>query len=328
MGLFSKTVTCAKCGAEFEKGLLSGGTLCPKCTVEETENKILAGNPQAFRQGFEKYYKALPGKFRNQNVNIQAAIQNTEQIIQKYAELSAFNDDLMDKAACYYDEMSEADRKLFVTIFRCSVLINQGFSTMHTSFILSHGYPGVILDLEKVFAAAYKPVNGALFNTGAKEETYAFYYFTNDPFVPALGMTMIIGSTRGSFSFGSDKRNREELINEILRSTCRNLTYPVQNIKDLKKQVKSEGTVKGNITPDNMMALIEQAEKNNGVFDDTKEMERELYPGIEVLMSRSGYMTGEEAADNIQTMDRDAQNFWKPYFAASAPEMMIFFNYR
>lgn len=326
MGLFSKTVTCAKCGAEFEKGFLSGGTLCPKCSLEETENKVLAGNAQAFRQGFEKYYKALPGKLKSQSVDIQAAIQNTERIIRKYAELSAFNQELMKKAACDYDKMNDNDCKLFTTIFRCSVLINQGFSTMHTSFILSHGYPGVILDFDQVFAAAYKPVTSALFNTTSKEETYAFYYFTNDPFVPGLGMTTVIGSTLGMFSFGSDKRNREESINKILASTCRNLTYPVQNIKDLKKQVKSEGTVKGSIPPDLMMALIEQAEKNRGVFDDTSETERELYPGMEVLINRNGFMTSEEAAVNIGAMDRDARNFWKPYFAASAPELLPLFH--
>ena len=325
MGLFSKTVKCAKCGAEFEKGFLSGATLCSHCELEESDQKILALNNRAFLEGFRKYYNEMPGKFKNPNVDFQAAGQNTERIIQKYAERSAFSEDLMNKAAFNYDEMTEDDCKLFVAIFRNAVLLSSGYSTLHPSFILSHAYPGVVLDFDTVFAAAYKPVYSIMLNTNAKEQAYAFYYFTNDPFVPALGMTAVINSTAGLFSFGSDKRNREDSVNEILNSTCHNLTYPVQNIKDLKKQVKNEGDVKGNISPDLMTALIEQAEKEKGIFNDILGAEKELYPGLQVLMRRSGFMTKDDAAVYIGSMDKAARKFWNPYFALGAPELLPLF---
>ncbi len=326
MGLFSKTVTCAKCGAEFEKGLLSGGTLCPRCSLEESENRMLAGNAQAFREGFLKYYKAMPGKFRNLNVDIQAAIQNTEQIIQKYASTYDFSQELIRKAVCNFEEMSEGVCTIFPLRFKSSIMYNKGFSTAHTSFILSHGYPGVILDFEKVFAAAYKPVDNFMINTDSKEQAYALYFFSNDPFVPALGMTVVVGSTLGAFSFGSDKRNREDTVKEMLKASCTALTYPIQTIKDLKKQIKSEGTVKGSIAPDFMMALVEQAEKEKGVMNDVEEVTRNLYSGMVILMKRNGFLTEEYAAADIDAMDRDAQNFWKPYFAVSAPELLHLFR--
>lgn len=319
MGLFTKKVNCAKCGAEFEKGMLSDAKLCPRCTLEETENNILAKNTQAFLQGFEKYYKEMPAKFKNANVDLRAALQSRDQIIRKYAD-DPFKDEEIDEAAANYDQMSDDECKVFAARLRSALLYNQGFSTLSNYFILSHAYPGLILDFDSVFAAAYKPINNFMINTNAKEQAYEFCFFTNDPFVPALGITIVIGSTLGLFSLGSDKRNREDSAKSMLTALCPNLTYPVVNIKDLKKQVKSEGTVKGNIAPDFMAALIDLAEKEKGFFSDISGVQRELYVGMEILMSRNGFFTTEEASDSIKTMfDKNALKFWKPYFANESP---------
>lgn len=90
---------------------------------------------------------------------------------------------------------------------------------------------------------------------------------------------------------------------------CPNLTYPVGEIKQLKKQIKQDAAVKGNIDIKFMLDQISSASVSSGIFD-TKKMHSDLYPGSIKMLDRIGYIP-EEDVNVILRMDKMFnRNYW------------------
>lgn len=90
---------------------------------------------------------------------------------------------------------------------------------------------------------------------------------------------------------------------------CPNLTYPVGDIKYLKKQIKQDGTVKGNIDMKFMLDMISSASVSSGIFD-TKRMHSDLYPVSTKMLDRIGYIP-EGDVNMILHMDKMFnRNYW------------------
>lgn len=81
-------------------------------------------------------------------------------------------------------------------------------------------------------------------------------------------------------------------VNALFEAMCPNLIYPVGDIKQLKKQIKQDGAVKGNIDKKFMMDQISSASVSSGIFD-TKKMHSDLYPGSTKMLDRIGYIPEE-----------------------------------
>lgn len=88
----------------------------------------------------------------------------------------------------------------------------------------------------------------------------------------------------------------------MFEEICPNLTYPVQELKKLKKQIKSEGTVKGNLEQKFMLDRISDASSGKGIFDTTK-MHSDLYPSSAEMLDEYGYIQ-ETQINQILKMDK------------------------
>ena len=69
---------------------------------------------------------------------------------------------------------------------------------------------------------------------------------------------------------------------------CPNLTYPVQELKLLKKQIKSDKSVNGNIATKDMLSYISKARSGSGIFNAEK-MSVYVPLGTQQMLSDYGY---------------------------------------
>jgi len=91
------------------------------------------------------------------------------------------------------------------------------------------------------------------------------------------------------FEIMKSKKGREGVA-QLFEGMCPNLTYPVQDLKQLKKQIKSEDTVKGNIDKKFMLDRISDASLSSGIFD-TKKMFDALLPDSAAMLDEIGYIS-------------------------------------
>lgn len=119
---------------------------------------------------------------------------------------------------------------------------------------------------------------------------------------------MIYVGKLGFFEIMKSKKGRQGVV-ELFESMCPNLTYPVQDLKMLKKQIKADGGVKGNIDQKMMLDRISDASISYGIFN-TKKMHSELYPSSADMLDQYGYIQ-EDQINQILKMDKMFnRNYW------------------
>lgn len=119
---------------------------------------------------------------------------------------------------------------------------------------------------------------------------YRIVFFTNDPYVP---MFAVVSSCKKGFLKRADKAGMEEMLQQV-SAECNHLTYPICEMKELKKMVKSEGTVRGNIELKTMLKEIDNARAGIALFDVVKNIEnsrsvQDNLPSPELVAWMAGY---------------------------------------
>jgi hypothetical protein len=156
----------------------------------------------------------------------------------------------------------------------------------------------IIVDAADVFAVGYTS-DIHLNNSDSKAEAILCAVFTNDPYVPVF--PMVYAGKLGFFEIMKSKKGRQG-VEAKFELTCPNLTYPVQDIKKLKKQIKDDGTVKGNIDKDTMLSYILNVSVGSGIFN-TKELSDALPAASADLLDHYGYIQ-EDQINQILKMDK------------------------
>ena len=119
---------------------------------------------------------------------------------------------------------------------------------------------------------------------------------------------MVYLGKKGFFEITKSKKGREGVA-AIFESLCPNLTYPVQDIKFLKKQIKADLSVRGNIEQKQMLNYIDLASVGTGIFN-TKKMCSELLPESVAMLDDIGYIQPNEI-NSILKMDKMFnRNYW------------------
>ena len=91
--------------------------------------------------------------------------------------------------------------------------------------------------------------------------------------------------------------------------TCPNLTYQVQDLKQLKKQLKEGGPIKGNIDQKKVMEFISSAMSDSGIFN-AKNLSTYMTFESKNLLNTYGYIEDTEI-DRILKMDKMFnRNYW------------------
>ena len=295
MGLFAKkTAVCVRCGKEFQTR--SGRTICDECINEEIQRE----NDVA---GYIRYAKLTkrPAYTQEQLVEI-AAHRNA--ILERYnCEHGITRSELM-AAGDNYSSLTEDQAVDILTRAYNSMMISTMGASYTDAFFVPSSYERTVVDKDDVFAVAY--------TTDCKcavtdHEAILCVLFTNDPYLPAFPM-LYLGKI-GFFELTKSRKGRES-VEALFTSQCPNLTYPVQNASALKKQLRSEKTVHGNIPLDVMLTFLSDAKLGSGIFKD-KDLESELPSSTKKLMEQYHYLQSNEISDLLKLNKMFSKNFWK-----------------
>ena len=313
MGFFEKTVNCAKCGKQFKKAFLSSDKLCEDCSWLELVGTMKASSIITQKAGITQYYKDMPKKFRTMPADTDTMLQARDQIFRKYQMNYEMNISLLRNAALKAGDWSDEEKIDFAVKVLNSVVNTQNkMSFMLNRFVISHLYDGVAVDADSVFAIAL--TKNIFFNAKISEQPYLCALFTNDPYFPVIGMTFLPMTTR-SFLALERTKNKERVGNmqEILPKIFTNLTYPVMDMKDMKKLVKQEGSVRGSMDPAFMTELL-----GNGVsvpFWNIDSLMPDYMPsGIAMNIQDYGYISIADVFRWLGLSDPALRKYWQPYF--------------
>jgi len=308
MGFLSKkTVTCEKCGKEYELRIDIGRHLCPDCKAEEqraaAEERDRMEQKKANVRGYVEYAERY-GWPKYTEEQLDQIAQHRDGILEKYRRMDGISRAELQEASDHYKKLTdEQAADVLIRMSRSSVSSTLGAVYSGYFFVLTD-FTGVIVDSEDVFAVGFT-TNYRLEST--KSEVILCAAFTNDPYIPVLPLVYL--GKLGFFEIMKSKKGRAGVA-ELFETICPNLTYPVQDLKKLKKQIKSEGTVKGDIDQKQMLDFISDAEYSSRIFD-TKQMYSDLDSSTETMLDKYGYIP-EYQIDKILKMDKMFnRNYWK-----------------
>lgn len=284
MGLFSKSErTCSHCGNTYKALVDLNNGLCNECYAESEAKKreLLASV-----RGYNSYNYRLNIQDYN-GFELEPIVARKAKLVEKFRRpVMITRSEIMDAGENYKRLTDEQAEDILIRALASSINSTLGAAYAGNFFVLA-GYDNVIVDVEDVFAVGF--ASDHKLNVGT-DEAILCAIFTNDPYIPAFPM-IYIGKT-GFFELTKSKKGRKE-VKEMFEAMCPNLTYPIDEIKILLKQVKKEGSVKGNIDKALMLKLLDNANYSSGVFE-TKSMQSELTVPTVNMLEDMGYLQRSE----------------------------------
>ena len=304
MGLFSKKeYVCERCGKTFTARLTPADLLCKECWQKKfDEDSRIEKAVQGYKDYASKYdYKTYSTE------ELYTIYDHREAILAKSVNMAGISKAELQAASDNYKKLSDEEAEsVLVRMANSLVSATIGAVSAGNCFVPTQ-YDGVIVDAESVFAVGF--TSDYNIKVDNNSEVILCAVFTNDPYVPVF--PMVYAGQKGLFELTKSKKGRAS-VTAMFESMCPNLTYPVCDLKELKKQIKADGAVNGNIDKKKMIDQIEQASVSMGLFD-TKKMHSDLLPGSVAMLDSIGYMQADEA-DKILKMDKMFnKNFWNKH---------------
>lgn len=301
MGLFSKKdYVCEKCGKAFSKRINLNGNLCDDCwNQEENEKRML----QESIRGYINYYSDVFFKSYTSD-EMRKIIDHRDEILSKYQNSNGISRADLRNASDNYKKLTDDQAaEVLLRVSTSSVSSTMGAAYSGYFFVPTH-YEGMIVDAEDVFAVGY--TSDYKLQAGTSEVILCAV-FTNDPYVPVFPM-IYVGKT-GFFELTKSKKGRAS-VSALFEAMCPNLTYQVGDLKQLKKQIKQEGMVKGNLDIKFVLDQISNASVSSGLFD-TKKMHSELLSGSATMLDRIGYIQESEVNEILKMDKMFNRNYWE-----------------
>ena len=284
MGLFSKKIlTCEKCGKEYEARIAMRNHLCKECADKRKELR-------RDMQGYIDYAdRMILGNYTDEQLEVIQ--RHRDEILMKYcfpADVEITEEDLKDQEprSIYEITSNEKDKAILANIIETVVHVTYG-SAVSTRFVSLMDFPRTMVDMEDVFAVGFTS-NPQIGDSG--EDAVLCAMFTNDPYIPVFPMIWF-----GKLNFLELRKSKKtrKAIMEFFEKVCPNLTYPVQELKLLKKQIKSDKSVNGNIAVKDMLSYISKVRSGSGIFNAEK-MSVYVPLGTQQMLSDYGYHIATE----------------------------------
>ena len=303
MGFFSKkTYVCEKCGNEFEKRVNLNGSICDKC---RNEKSVARRELEMAVNGYLNYHADVFNKNYTEQ-EMRSIIDHRERLLNKLKNNGGINREELETISSDYNSLTEKQKEEFlVRVANSTIGTTYGAAYAGKFFCLTQ-YDEVIIDVEDVFAVGF--TSDSKMELG-NIEAILCAVFTNDSYIPVF--PMVLFGEKGVFDMKS-KKGREMTV-ALFEKLCPNLTYPVGDIKQLKKQIKQDGSVKGKVDIKFMLEQISNAEIGFGIFN-TKKMDTSLYEETVTMLDGIGYIA-DSVVNEILQMDRKAnKKFWDGEF--------------
>ncbi len=289
MGLFSKkTITCERCGKEYQARITFGVHLCDECLARE----------QAKQENVKGYVDYASNMLWNAYTEEQLdqIATHRDQILEKYRQTQGISRaELMNASDNYKNLTDQQAADVLIRMANSSVTSTMG-AAYSGYFFAPTQYEKTIVDAEDVFAVGY--TNDYKLES-AGSEVILCAVFTNDPYIPVFPLIYV--GKLGFFEIMKSKKGRQG-VEALFEAMCPNLTYPVQDLKKLKKQIKADGSVNGKIEMKDILDMISSAEVSTGIFN-TKNMHSDLKQASADMLDSYGYIQ-EDQINQILKMDK------------------------
>ena len=289
MGLFSKkTIVCENCGKEFQARITFGVKICDECLqrIGEKEDKVKGYVDYASAMGWDSYKES----------ELDEIAKHRDEIISRYRQTNGITRaELMD-ASNNYKKLTDDQAADVLNRMAISSITSTMGAAYTGSFFAPTEFDTAFVDAKDVFAVGY---TSDFQLDGAGSEVILCAIFTNDKYMPVFPMIYV--GKLGFFEIFKSKKGRQS-VNDLFETICPNLTYPVQDLKQLKKQIKSENSVKGNFDVKFMLDRISDASLSMRIFD-TKKMYSNLHAGSAEILDANGYIQ-EHQINEILKMDK------------------------
>lgn len=301
MGLFSKkTYVCERCGKEFQKRINLNGNFCDECLdmelKEKRELKELVGG--YYDYGFDVLLKDYTSE------ELKEIISHRDMILNIYRNRNGITREELEAASENYKELSDDEAGMILARVIDSTLKSTRGAVYTNTFFCPTQYSGIVVDAKDVFAVGYTS-DSVLSDSNCDAVLCAV--FTNDPYIPVFPMVFL--KKKGLFEFGKSKYGRLG-VEMFFGAMCPELTYPVCDIKQLKKQIKQEGVVKGNVDTKFMLDKMSDATYGTGMFN-TKNMFDFLCGSSLISMLKESGFYQQKDIDEILRLDKHAnRKYW------------------
>ena len=282
MGLFSKeTFVCSKCGKEFSARFNSSG-MCKECTeaeikaVQKEENEKFARGMSV--DGYSEYAKKV---LNYKEFDEQELIDHRNKIIDKNkwgdAAVHLNYSAAVDSMQGDHNQIEASNEAKGRPIVKYTT---GGYYS--PGFFMPEQYDGTIIDADDVFAVCVTQDAGqsSVFNEAIK-----VVFFTNDPYIPVFWL-LFWGKTK-LLSLSTKSKKGREAIMDHFSEICPNLTYPICDLKELKKMIKADDAVKGNVDKKFILKQLSDAGMSYGFYDAKKTSNRALY--THYIIGKMGY---------------------------------------
>ena len=292
-----KTVTCERCGKEYQVRITLGAHVCDECLAREQKKKDIV-------RGYVDYASDmfLPMYTEEQLDQIAA---HRDQILEKYRMTVGISKAELQQASDNYKTLSDDEAEdVLMRAVNSTISSTTGASYSKAEFFAPTAYEKTFVDAEDVFAVGY--TNDFKLES-SDSEILLCAVFTNDPYIPVFPMIYL--GKLGLFELTKSKKGRAAA-SIAFEGMCPNLTYPVQDLKKLKKQIKDEGAVRGSIDMKFMLDRISDASLSTGIFD-TKKMVSVLPSASVDMLEQYGFIM-EDEVNKILKMDKMFnRNYWE-----------------
>lgn len=297
MGLFSKKlIICERCGKEFYTRLSLLGNICDECIRKENEKREHV-------RGYVNYASDLLMPQYNAAQLDDIANRRTR-ILEKYRQTEGISKSELQNASDHYNKLTDEQAADVLTRIANSSITSTCGAAYTGQFFIPTIYDKLVVDAEDVFAVGY---TSDYKMSGYDSDVILCAVFTNDPYIPVFPMVYV--GKIGFFEVMKSKKGRQGVA-ELFELMCPNLTYPVQELNKLKKQIKAEGGVKGNIDLKFMLNNVSNACDKSGIFK-ASELSSYLSTSTASMLDEYGYIH-EDEINRILKMDKMFnKSYWK-----------------
>jgi len=305
MGFLSKkTVKCTHCGKDFETRIAVLFQLCPECSEKKR-------NLQEDVKGYIDYAceMKLPEYSMEQMSQIVA---HREQILEKYRQIGGISKEELKRASDNYRKLTDEQAMDILTRMSRATLLTTTGAGYSDKFFAPTSFEKLIVDAEDVYAVGYTTGMGL---SALGTEAILCGVFTNDPYIPVFPMVFL--GKIGFLEFKGSKKGRQG-VESLFTAMCPNLTYPVQELKQLKKQLKAEGTVKGNMDLQYMLDRINDVEYQNSFFKGKQLAETYLNYRTAEMLESFGYFVDKDINFILKIDKMLNRKYWEKQFARLA----------
>jgi hypothetical protein len=300
MGLFGNRVcVCERCGKEYKRKLFDDYGYCATCEpIALAERKEII----ATIKGYQLYAcDFLGGGYTNDE--LKEIVNHRNEIFNKIRQdIFITRDDL--RSACENMEKLSDEEAVHIAVrYEKEMVQGMGGCVFGSHFFAPTNYEGMIVDADDVFAIGYESSSD---ESGNGIETMVYTIFTNDKYAPVISISFPLKKKL----FHTKSEEGRALVEQILTDMCPNLKYPVSDAKQLRKMIKNDGIVKGNIDYDNMMTMLKWAEYCACV-SDAKNRPFEVNMTTVEMLESAGYLPDCVIDSILKKQFMTQQMFWE-----------------